>query len=474
MKIKLILAASPEDPLLGREPFMPLSLPLLAASAPDHEYQMVDMLAGKPPRWLEDPADLVGISMRATGETEAYRLAETFRARGVPVVLGGPQASAVPMRALEHADAVAVGEGEPLWPVIVEHAAAGELRRLYVCGEHHDLDPADHAIYRVDAPPDLAGLPRARRDLMPGRYTFDTILATRGCPIDCDFCSVPDLFGRRLRARPAAEVAAEIHTFGPFYYLLDDTVFGRPGSHGYYLELYEAVGALPRPRLWMGQANLDALAHPRGREVVEAAVKAGLIYAAVGLESVDPEVLKLTGAASKMGGGDAPILDRIRAHVRALQDLGVIVSGWFTIGYPQDSVETYRRTFAFCEEMNILPVISPVRALAGTRLHRRLVREGGLAAPDAITNVPHPTLDRVAVVAELRGGVDRAYAAGAILRRTAFYRRRWAALPGVGAELTVRRNVFALLLQLNTGRILRAENENLARGYQDLIPLDPE
>jgi len=474
VKIKLILAASPEDPLLGREPFMPLSLPLLAASAPDHEYQMVDMLAGSAPRWLEEPADLVGISMRATGEAEAYRLGDAFRAKGVPVVLGGPQASAVPLRALEHADAVAVGDGEPLWPDIVEHAAAGDLRRLYVCGEHHDLDPGDHTVHRVALPEDLSGLPRARRDLMPGRYTFDTVIASRGCPIGCDFCSVPDLFGRHLRTRPAAEVAAEIDTFGPFYYLLDDTVFGRPGCHDYYLELYRAVGALARPRLWMGQANLDALAHPRGVQVVEAAVRAGLIYAAAGLESVDPEVLELTGAAAKMGAGEGDILERIRANVRALQDKGVIVSGWFTIGYPQDSVETYRRTFDFCQEMNILPVISPVRALAGTRLHRRLVREGGLAPRDAITNVPHPTLDREAVVAELRRGVNQAFSAGAIFRRTAFYRRRWAALPGVGAELNIRRNVFALLLQVNTGKILRAENENLARGYQDLIPLDEE
>ena len=120
--------------------------------------------------------------------------------------------------------------------------------------------------------------------------------------------------------------------------------------------------------------------------------------------------------------------------------------------------------------MNILPVVSPLRALAGTPLHRRLVREGGLAPSDQVTNVAHPTLDRERVVAELKRGVARAYSPRAILSRTAFYRRRWAALEGGNPELAIRRNVFALMLQWSSGRILQLENANLERGYQDLLP----
>ena len=282
------------------------------------------------------------------------------------------------------------------------------------------------------------------------------------------------MFGRCLRKRPVEQVGAEIDRLGPFYYLLDDTVFGRAGSHDYYLELYTALSALPRLRLWTGQINLDALATPRGRQVVEAAARAGLIYAAAGLESVNPEVLRLSGAAAKMGiGAGEPCLDATRDRVRALQELGIIVSGWFAIGYPQDSIDTYRRTFAFCEEMNILPVISPLRALAGTPLHRRLARDGGLAGPGSLTNVAHPTLGREQVVAELQRGVSRAYSPGAILARTAFYRRRWASLEGGSPELSIRRNIFALMLQWSSGRVLARENENLARGNQDLIPFDP-
>ncbi len=466
LKIKLILSASPDDPLLGREPFMPLSLPLLAACAPDHDYQLIDLLARAREVDLDEPVDLVGISVRATAEAAAFDLADRFRQRGVPVVLGGAQVSAAPERALSHADAVAIGEGEVLWPIMVEHAAAGQLRRLYVCGQPA-FDPAGRTIHRVDELPSLDELPAARRDLMPLKYRFDTLFAARGCPIGCDFCAVPGMFGKRMRLRPVERVAAEVDTLGPFYYLLDDSVFGRPSTRDYYLELYGRLRQGNRRRLWTGQANLDALESDEGRRVVQAAVDAGLLYAAVGLESVNPEVLRRSGAAAKMGDG-AGSLERTRRHLRRLQDLGVIVSGWFTIGYEQDSPETYRRTFEFCRETNILPVVSPLRALEGTALHDRVVQEGKLAPPDAVTNISHPTLDREAVVRELEAGVEEAYSLRAILRRTAFYRRRWRALGGADAELSIRRNIFALMLQVNSGRILAAENRNLALGRDHL------
>src|SRR5512137_453286 len=131
MKVTLILAAAPNDPLRKNDPFMPLSLPLLAGSAPEHEYTFVDMLAGEEPDY-DAPADLVGISSRLTGEKTSYRIAEQYQQRGVKVVVGGAQISSVPHRAADHADAVAVGEGEVLWPLILKDAAKGKLAKFYV------------------------------------------------------------------------------------------------------------------------------------------------------------------------------------------------------------------------------------------------------------------------------------------------------------------------------------------------------
>jgi len=111
MKITLILASSLTDPLRKNDPFMPLSLPILAGACPGHDYTFIDLL------WedavpFDRPVDLVGISMRYTAENRAYEIADEYRRRGVKVVLGGPQPSVVPFRAIQHADAVAVGEAE--------------------------------------------------------------------------------------------------------------------------------------------------------------------------------------------------------------------------------------------------------------------------------------------------------------------------------------------------------------------------
>ncbi len=119
MKITLILAAASKDPLKKTDPFMPLSLPLLAGSAPEHEYTFVDMLAEEMPDY-DKAADLVGISSRITAESTAYKIADEYRKRNIPVVLGGAQISSVPHKAKLHADAVVVGEGEPLWPILLQ------------------------------------------------------------------------------------------------------------------------------------------------------------------------------------------------------------------------------------------------------------------------------------------------------------------------------------------------------------------
>ena len=128
MRITLILCSPPDDPLIGVEPFMPLSLPLLAAAAPEHDYTFLDLLQASARIDFESRPDVVGISLRNSAEERAYAIADEFRRRGVKVVLGGAQASVVPHRAIEHANAVVVGEGESLWPILLDDLAKGQLK----------------------------------------------------------------------------------------------------------------------------------------------------------------------------------------------------------------------------------------------------------------------------------------------------------------------------------------------------------
>ena len=419
MRITLILAASLTDPLRKNDPFMPLSLPLLAAAAPGHDYRLVDLL------WEDDvnydrPTDLVGISVRLTGEKRAYEIADEYRRRGVKVVLGGPQISAVPHRAIRHADAVVVGEGELTWPVIVKHAEQGSLEDFYVCGPL-PLDAGDRSVHRIDSYVDLACVPMAMRHLFSKKYVFDTVFAARGCPIDCDFCSVTRLFGKKYRTRPIDNVIAEIETFRNYYYLLDDSVFGKPVIYDYYMDLYDAVAGLKKTRFWTGQANLDAAANPKGRKVIKKAARSGLIYAAIGMESINPATLKSSGAFAKVGASSADrAVEQMKENIRFIQDQGIIISGWFIIGYEDDTIDTYYRTLDFCMEMNILPAVFPIKVLPGTRLYARLRKENKLDNSRSI-NFVHPTIDDEDVTRALRQIRKAGYCTLVNLKRAGFY-----------------------------------------------------
>lgn len=450
MKIKLILAASATDPLRKNDPFMPLSLPILAAAAPGHQYVFVDMLWEDDVRF-DEQVDVVGISVRYTAEKKAYEIADEFRRRGITVVLGGPQISSVPLRAIAHADAVVVGEGEDLWPVVLRDIEQKRLRSFYVASPR-EFSAKGYTVHQVRGYPDLAHRPMPVRGLYRKRYVFDTVYAVRGCPINCDFCAVTDIFGAKCRTRPVDEVVAEIATFRNYYYLLDDTVFGRPATYDYYLSLYDAIQRLPKRRFWTGQANLDAAADERGREVIRRAARAGLIYAAIGMESINPKTLEKSGALKKTGAGAAgDAIARMKENIRFIQDQGIIISGWFVIGYDDDTIETYHRTLEFCREMHIIPAIFPVKALPGTRLHERLAKEGKLD-DTKLLNYRNPSISDEDVYRALREVFAAGFAPGATLRRTAYYLRRF-------SDERIHRAIFALVLQTKLKQGIDVSND---------------
>ena len=126
----------------------------------------------------------------------AYALADHFRARGIPVVLGGPHITLVPDDADPHADSVVVGYAEDTWPELLRDFAAGRLQRRYT--QAPDLT--------------LAGRPFPRRDLLPKRrfLTTNVFEATRGCIHNCDFCVGAGRVGTEPLQKPVDEIVADI------------------------------------------------------------------------------------------------------------------------------------------------------------------------------------------------------------------------------------------------------------------------
>ena len=251
---------------------VPLTLPYLAGlTPPDWQITLLDEQLDPVP--FEGRFDLVAISSTTLNSYRAYDLADEFRRRRVPVILGGPHTFFHAREAVEHCDAVGVGEAETIWSGMLQDAVQGRLGRK---------------IYRGDSFPDLAGLPPPRYDLLNlARYrpfrTY-TVVSSRGCPFRCEFCSERFLLGETYRCRPVTEVMAEIRRCRSRSIFFGDSNFG--GSRSHAMGLMEAMVPL-RLRwsaLWPSYLCQDAT-------FMDLAQRSGLLHLNIGLESINPETL---------------------------------------------------------------------------------------------------------------------------------------------------------------------------------------
>ncbi len=120
--------------------------------------------------------DLVGVTSYTSGATRAYEIAEQCRGEGIPTIMGGPHASAMPDEAAQHFDSVAVGECDDIWATILDDAANGRLQKRYT-GRLANLENSGG---------------RAMQHIQPinGKYDVAAIQTSRGCPVGCEYCSV--------------------------------------------------------------------------------------------------------------------------------------------------------------------------------------------------------------------------------------------------------------------------------------------
>lgn len=384
MKISIIFPGRSLETARPTGSVMPLAPTLLAALTPDeHEVSLVDMFMGDKVDYESD-VDVVAITVRTALAVVAYEMADNFLQRGKKVILGGPHVFAFPEEAKRHATAVAIGEGEDLWPIILKDAEQDKLSDFYVCGPY-EVDRLVGSVYHKKERPTLQNLPMMRRDLLPReRYFMDSIFTTRGCPNHCRFCPVTDIFGPKIRHRPIDEVVAEVDTLGKRYFNVDDSVFGhpqiveRPEENQYYLDLYGELAKLRPKRLWTGAGGLSAVNYKDGRKILELAAESGLCRIAAGLESISPKGQKQSGAWRKLHyrSPDAFDIQTMKTNIRTIQSLGIEVMGFFIIGWDEDIPETYRRTFDFCDECNIIPFIFTLTPMPGSQIYHEYLQQG--------------------------------------------------------------------------------------------------
>jgi radical SAM superfamily enzyme YgiQ (UPF0313 family) len=433
MKIVIIFPA--RDFEIGKPtmPVMPLAPTLLAALTPQgHEISLIDMFYGDEIDY-DTGCDLVAITVRTPLAVVAYEIAGKFAARGKTVVLGGPHIFAYPNEAKEHAAAVAIGEGELLWPVILEDFQADRLRDYYVCGPYK-IESLNGNVFHQPRRPDLAGLPTMKRNLLPQkRYRMDSIFTTRGCPNHCRFCPVTPIFGPKIRHRPIDEVVAEIDTLRKYYFNVDDSVFGhpqivdRPEENQYYFDLYKELAGLPTKRLWTGAGGISAVNYKNGRKIVQLAAESGLCSIAAGLESISGDGQKQSGAWRKLHftSPNTFEIQTLKDNVRIIQDLGIEILGFFVIGWDEDSPETYRRTLDFCDEMNIIPFILTLVPMPGSKIYDEYLAQERIFTELSWNHYggesivfKHPTMSPEEMFKENSQVLYEGYSLGRVLSRT--------------------------------------------------------
>jgi len=295
--------------------------------------------------------DLVGISCSTKTALRAYEIARAYRERGIPVVLGGIHPTAVPAEALEHCDAVVVGEAEESWPRLIRDFQRGNLERIY---QQEGFTPP-------------AKIPRARRDIYHSKdyFPIDSLQATRGCPYLCEFCSVQRFFGGTYRYRPLDAVIAEARTLRHKVIMFaDDNIVGHPR---YSRDLLEAL--IPLRKWWIGQASLAGL---EDEEKIKLMVKSGCKGVLIGLESISEENIKSARKYQNRPADYLKIIRNLHCH-------GIAVWASFMFGLDHDDKGIFERTVRFAIEAKFFSVNFPILTpYPGTALYERLKKEGRL------------------------------------------------------------------------------------------------
>jgi radical SAM superfamily enzyme YgiQ (UPF0313 family) len=348
VKIELIVPAVEEN---ARVPN--LALPILAAlTPPDVKISFTDDLL-TPIELNRDlkEVDLVGITVLTKTALRAYQIADAYRKKGVPVVLGGIHPSALPDEAKEHADSVVIGEAEKLWGPLLEDARAKNLKPFY----------------RQERPIDPKEIPRPRRDILPvrGYFPLDVVQVTRGCPFQCEFCSVRKFFGDTYRFRPMSEVVEEVRSLSHRLIMFnDDNIIGNPS---FSRELLQSL--IPLKKKWIGQASLAGL---RQVDNISLLAKSGCIGLLIGFESLSKANLMQSHKYQNDPAEYREIID-------TLHRFGITIWGSFIFGFDHDDPSILEETVAFAIRAKLFSVVFAILTpYPDTSFYQRVKREGRL------------------------------------------------------------------------------------------------
>src|SRR4051794_32036337 len=375
---------------------------LQALTPPGHEVLLIDgnaqpMDESQIAQYVRDQnIGLVGIGAMTRMVAKAYRMADAIRAVGVPVVMGGPHVTEMADEALGrdggpcHADAVALGEADETWPLIVNDAVAGKLKDIYAPVDSTGKEQKPSLKDYPEIPWESIDLeqfnlvPKAAFPLLKkigegwGTFRIIPVESGRGCPYGCEFCTVTGFFGDSIRFRTNESVVNELLLLKArarkekgqmAVFFIDDNFAINVKRTKSLLRDIIAAGAQVH---WVAQISANLL---RDEELVDLIAASGGKWVFIGMESIDPANLKDVNKGFNKPGEYAAVLDRL-----AKRNIYAITS--FIFGMDHDTPGVAERTLQQVRTWPPgLPIFGLLTPLPATPLYKRLVASGRLTRP---------------------------------------------------------------------------------------------
>lgn len=330
----------------------PLSLPTLKALTPDDvEVKIVDENYDQIP--YDEHWDMVGVTVMLHVSPLAFEISKKFRKRGIKVVFGGFFPTLWYEEAKPYADTIVSGEAEAIWKDVIADLRKGELKPFY----------------RADKLIDLKDIPFIKKEYFSEDDGFYHIETTRGCPYNCDFCSVTAFYGAQFRHRPIDDVVRQVSEFkGKPIFFVDDNVTGHPK---YAKQLFKEL--IPLKIKWSGQFSLN---NADRTEVMELAAESGCQFLFTGIESLSLENLQ---AVDKKWAKP----EKFAEWIKMTHDVGIGVYGSFMFGFEGDDKDVFKLTFDFCEENELdLGLFSALFPIKGSNFYKQLKSENRIWETD--------------------------------------------------------------------------------------------
>ncbi len=338
-------------------------LPYLAALIPQkHDISLVYELFQDVN--FDERVDLVGLTAYTTNVLRAYEIADKFRRRNVPVVMGGIHTSVMPEEALEHADSVIIGEAEETWPAFITDFQSGHPKN----------------VYRMESFPSLKNLPSPRFDIVPRSFFIGyrtqgilrssylpiiPIQTARGCVHCCAFCANSEFNGNRYRVRPISEVIDEIKILGAKSCLfIENNIFAIPTrAENLFREL------IPLKIKWYSQATLESA---RNTDLIRLAKESGCAGIGIGIESLSQESLQTVGK-------DVNTVAIYEKYLKVFREFKINVTANMMFGFSNENISVFKRTYNFLIQ-NRVPFTHwwPLTPYPGTSFYDEMRNQGRL------------------------------------------------------------------------------------------------